>query len=185
MRAVICLLLLVPSIALADPIALRAPQVGRAVTIAAGWPASSIAYQFANGVGLAAALQLPLNAVSVDVGYKRLWLGEEHGWSMQTAIWGGVLVPLIEPAFAIDLGLSLHARLHKSIFVGAFGAAVPAAFKLTNGLQARLPLTADIWLGVELGRVQFGVQLAAGATLLATPTPALYLQAALYASIGF
>jgi hypothetical protein len=173
------------SLTIADPTALRAPHEGRGITAVAGAPVSSLAVQFAGGVGVAVALHLPASAISVDLGYKRLWLGDEQGWSLQTALWGGILIPIVDLDLAVDFGLSLHARVHRGLFVGAFGAAVPASLRLTSGLLPRLPVTADLWLGLEIGPVQFGVQGAAGAILFAAPGPSLYLQGSLYAAIGF
>lgn len=187
MRAalVACVLIAAPRAATAgDPVVVRQPQDGRALAVAFGVPQSSVGFRFANGFGVAAMLRLPVTEVSVDASFRWMFFGREDGFGLVLGAWAGVSIPTVEPAFAVDLGLSLQARLKKRWFLLQVGAVSPCTLRLTQGFLSRTPVAVELWLGAELGRVSFGLQGAAGVTLISAQAPVPYLQASAFVGVG-
>ncbi|MCC6807119.1 MAG: hypothetical protein IT381_06825 [Deltaproteobacteria bacterium] len=176
--------LFIPVTVFADPMALRQPMEGRSITLVMGAPHESIGFRFANGVGVAVTTRFPLTMLSADVGYHRLLLGQDEGWSLAVNAWTGVTVPLVEPALAIDAGVAVHARLHKAWFVMQLGAVCPATFRVTGGFAARTPVAGDAWLSAQVSIVIFGLHGAVGATFTSAYAPAFFLQGSAFIGVA-
>ena len=176
--------LLLPAIAHADPLVLRAPREGRTIAVAGAFPYLSAGFRFDNGIGIAVTTRFPLTSIAADVGYRRLLLGTEEGWSLAASVWTGFTMPFAQPALVLDVGLAVHARYRRSWFVVQFGEASPSTFRLTGDFLARIPLALDLWMGVQLNRVSFGLQGNLGATFLNDFSPTLYYQGSVYVAVS-
>lgn len=172
------------SAAQADPLVLRAPREGRSIAIAGAFPSLSAGFRFDNGIGIALTTRFPLTSLSADVGYRRILIGTEEGWSLAASLWSGFTMPFAQPALVLDLGLAVHGRFRRSWFVIQFGEASPATFRLTGDFLARIPVALDLWMGAQLSRVSFGLQGNLGATFLNDFSPTLYYQASVYIAVS-
>jgi hypothetical protein len=168
----------------ADPLALRAPVEARSVAVAGAFPYLSAGFRFDNGIGVAVTTRFPLTSLSADVGYRRLLIGTEEGWSLAASIWSGFTMPFAQPALVLDVGIAVHGRYRRGWFVLQFGEASPSTFRLTGDFLARIPLAVDLWMGAQLGRVGFGVQGNLGASFLNDFSPTLYYQASVYVAVS-
>lgn len=174
---------LVAKSARADPVALRQPAEGRSLSAVLGFPQASLAFRFDNGVGIAVSARFPLTALSLDAGYHRLLAGEELGWSCAATVWSGFTVTTLQAALALDLGVAIHARLHHEWFVMQLGLTSPTTLRLTGGFLARIPVLMDVWLGVQISRVTFGVQGSFGAAFVNDAPPVPSVQGAAFIGV--
>ncbi len=147
-------------LALADPVAMRAPAAWPGATV--GLHDASVAVPLGEGRPWVA-LGSAANAASMDASVGQRWAGEGVR-RVQGGLAGGVLVPLVEPGFALTGTAWLQAGWvgERASFVA--GAAAPVAVG-TGG--SRMPLLFELQGGVRVGPVVLGGRLAAGP--VATP----------------
>jgi hypothetical protein len=150
----------------ADPIALRvgAPE-GLAVVAgvsesAAGWHGERLS--------VAAEWRVPDGAVGAGIGRTlrqptRQTRRGDVGWDLGVA--GGVLVPLRMPDLALSLTPSARRWRSWSDTEAGVALALPGVVRLTGGLEARLPIRAELTATHRLGSVSAGLIIGGGAVL--------------------
>ena len=175
-------LLLFSSVAAADAISLRAPGANRRVSVELGYPESSVGVWFNNWLGVGVFARVPLSSVGVQLGLRRTFLGEPNtGWALDGVASLGVEFTTGTVSFVADATGALGVRYFGPWFIWQLYAVAPLKFRLTDELQAKFPVLAELWLGGRAGGLWIALHGAAGASFLAgfQPTPAIQLGVAI------
>ena len=170
-------MILILGLAHADPVGLRTPGAGAAVTL--GRHDLSLAVPLGEDRPWIAA-ELATNGASFGASVGHRALLSEHGLRrLQAGVSGGLLVPLVEPGLALTGTAWLHGGWvgERGSFLA--GAALPLA--LGSG-GVRLPVLFELQGGVQVGPLSLGARLSAGPVFGSDVStflePALFLQSA-------
>ena len=153
-------LLLGPTMAFADPVALRLAGEDRQVGLEVGWRDLTVAWWFRPDLGLAVDVGLRGQAVGLSLGGRVALLDGPRRWGVDVFLAGGLRVLLPEPGLALTLTPAIAAGSRGPV-VATLGLALPAAARL-GSKQARLPVLVELRLGGQPGPVSFGVRGALG-----------------------
>lgn len=143
------ILLLLSTIAWAEPAAIRAP-VGPATLTATLGDGGSLA-GWHNNLGLALDISGAGAAVGTALGWRHL---HPNPVGLDLFGHGGLAVPLIEPGLALTLGASARFSYRNQHFDGGIGLAIPAALGLWGGgpgLALRVPISIEPAIGCHAG----------------------------------
>lgn len=164
------------ALALADPVAMRAPVDAPAATV--GLHDASVSASLGEDLPWVAA-ELATNGASTGASVGQRWTLGSGVRRFQAGLAGGFLVPLVDPGVVLTGTAWLHGGWvgERGSFLA--GAAVPVA---VGAGGSRMPLLFELQGGVVAGPVAVGARLAAGP--VATPgtdvsvflEPALMLQ---------
>ena len=161
------------AVALADPVAMRAPLDAPGVTL--GLHDASVGADLGEGLPWVAA-ELATNGAATGASVGQRWVLGDGVRRFQTGLAGGLLVPLVEPGIALTGTAWLHGGWvgERGSFLA--GAAVPVA---VGSGGSRMPLLFELLGGVAAGPVEIGARLAAGPVLTPGTDTAVYLEPSL------
>ncbi len=146
-------------LAMADPIALRAPAGAVAVVLAV--PDSSIGVAVAPHLGVSVDVH-GWSAIGASVGYRADLYRAEGGFGVGFTVAGGPMVPVIDPGLALSATPSMAVGWVNRSLDATVGLTVPAVLRIAPGADLRLPVLGELWLGGSAGPVRLGVTFAAG-----------------------
>jgi hypothetical protein len=167
-------------LALADPIALRAPS--GAVAVVLGVPDSSVAVSVAPHVGVSIDARA-LDAVGASVGYRSDLFRRDTGFGLEVSIAGGPMVPLLDPGLALSATPALALGWAHHSLDATIGVAIPAVARFT-GFDLRIPVLGELWLGGRIGPVRVGGTFAAGQMWITGAPTEVGWHAGVYAAVG-
>jgi hypothetical protein len=163
-RAIVLASLSLPSLAVADPVALRVPVERRAAVIAVGAPDLSAAWWLSSRFGLAVEWRLPASAVGASIGARWVLLGEPAGWGVDAIVAVGAVVPLLDPGVALSVTPSVVGRWRGEHVAVAASVVAPAVARFVPAPDLRLPILFELWFGGRLGRWMAGLHGGVGST---------------------
>ena len=171
--------LLLVSMALADPAALRAPGTNQ-LSLVVGVPELSVGAWLKPNLGLYGSLRADLGSFEVGVAQRRRLAGEELGASVEASLGLGLQVPLVNLGIGAEVtpALSLVARGERITWSGGLVAPISAG---SGGL--RVPALAETWIGSRVGSGWIGLRLAAGGIFTPGFSPAFAMEAGLCVSL--
>ena len=175
---VFCAALLFCPTARADSVAMRSPLPGRGLVVELGFPATEIGFWFTGWIGLAVHARLPFSAIGTEIALRRTFAGDpKSGFGLEGLIAFGLDLPLVSPGFVSTATGSLAGRYFAPSWFLQIAATTPAAFRLTDPTEARIPILAEVWVGGRAQAMWIGVHLAGGVTLVPPqrPSPAMQL----------
>lgn len=171
------LLLSLCGVALADPVALRMPAAD--VVAVAGWPETSVGAWVKPGFGLSVDWRFPASSVAISMGSRKILAGTPDRWGIDGALAGGPVLPLVAPGLALGVAPSVRVRRNGRLLDGGLDLAVPAAFRVTGGFEARVPVLLEASLLVHVGRFSVGALGGAGPVLVTGGTASASTQGAI------
>ncbi|MCO4768999.1 MAG: hypothetical protein KDA24_03150 [Deltaproteobacteria bacterium] len=166
-RLLLLALLLPPSLAGADPVALRLPGGSAAeVVVAAGWPQQSAGVWFTPNFGMAMELRLPLGTVGGSLGGRQTVARGRKGWGLEVFGAGGVSTTLADHSIAMAATAAVQGGvLSKRGLLFSVGIAMPAVLRMGRGphpVQGKLPFLLEVHGGVDAGPLWLGVTASGG-----------------------
>ncbi len=167
-------------LALADPIALRAPAGLVSVVLAV--PDTSVALALTSHVGLSVDFRA-LDAVSVSIGYRADVFRAATGFGLELSVAGGPTVPVLAPVLAVSATPALALGWARKSLDATLGIAVPGVVRVT-GPGLRLPVLGEVWLGGKAGPVRVGGTFAAGQMWITGAPTEVGWHGGVYVSIG-
>jgi hypothetical protein len=144
-------------VALADPVALRAPVEGRMV-VAAGAPALGMAWRPADGPAVAATWRWTSGAADLSVGLDTTTGPEDDGWGTAAGVAVGV-VALRDPTVGFS-GTPWLRLERRGPVRGGVQLAAPVLAHPTRGLRA--PLQVELFAGGRVDRIAISALGSAG-----------------------
>lgn len=144
--------------------ALRANVEDHSLSLTGGAPFVSVAYT-GRLWRVGASVRLPTSAVSAAAAYRAILAGDRSRTALFFQAGGGFSVLTLRPDLSVDVDVAFGFEWRRRWFIGALDLAIPASFRVTNGVQARVPMLLELWLGARVAMFSFGLQGAAGATL--------------------
>jgi hypothetical protein len=157
------LAVLAPSVAAADPGALRAAVAGATLVGEVGAPTTSAAWWPNDGLGIAVHVRAPGASVGASVGTRAL---HADGWGVDAFLAGGLTVPVRDPGVAVTVSPAARAGWRGPKAEAGLGLAVPLAVGLAgggvDGVGARVPVLLEPAVGFDVGPVRLGATLSAG-----------------------
>lgn len=144
--------LLCPRDASADSVAMRAPLPGRGVVLTLGYPATELGYWVNDWFGIAAHFRIPASSVGTEVALRRTFVGEARaGFGLEGLVTFGLDVPILSPGFVATATASIAGRYFGEAWFTKLAVTSPSAFRLTDPVEVRVPVLAEVWVG---GRAQ-------------------------------
>ncbi|MDP3275439.1 MAG: hypothetical protein Q8Q09_09615 [Deltaproteobacteria bacterium] len=167
----------------ADPSALRAPTLGPAIAFVVAAPESSRAVWLRPWLAITQEVRLPFDAFGLGVGLRRTLAGRERGWALDVQLGAGFMVPTLYPGLALTLSPSTSIRVRGDNLWFSMGLAAPAAIRLNDTRDMRLPLQGELWFAFRAGPIWLGAMTAIGAVFAPSQSAALLMQGGGYIAI--
>lgn len=164
--------------ALADSVAMRGPMPGRGVVLTLGFPATELGYWFNGWLGLGVHMRLPASAVGTEIALRKTFAGDpREGFGLVGLIAFGLDIPLIAPGFVVTATASLQGRYFAPSWFVQVAATTPTAFRLTDPIEARIPVMLEAWIGGRAQSMWIGAHLGGGIAIVPPQriSPALQL----------
>jgi hypothetical protein len=166
--------------AIADTVAMRAPMPGRGLVLSLGFPATEVGFWVNGWLGFGVHLRVPASAVGTEIALRRTFAGDPRlGFGLEGMIAFGLDVPLLSPGFVATATASLAVRYFAAAWFAQLAVTAPTAFRLTDPLEARIPILSELWIGGRAQAVWIGAHLAGGVALVPPERPVPAIQVGL------
>lgn len=147
----------VPGLAHADPGALRQGDAGRDTTVVVGAPQVSVGAWVRPRLGIVLNWRYPDRALEVAIGTRRTLFRGARGGIVAVHGQAGLVKPLRDPTAGISLAPALLVGHSGERFRAVVGPVVPVAMSFGRQFDWRVPVLAELSLGVRLGPTMVGV----------------------------
>jgi hypothetical protein len=138
------------ALARAEPLALRQPVPGPNLVVVAGGPEAGVATWLSDHVGVGAGLRAPFASADVAVAVRARLAGGETGWGIDAGVAAGLVFPLSAWGLGVEVAPWSQLGFTRERFAFRAGLAAPAAVGHAGGLEARLPLLAELQSVIRL-----------------------------------
>lgn len=155
--AVAAAVALAPAVAHADPGALRQGDAGRDTVVVVGAPQVSLGAWVRPRLGVFVNWRYPNRAIEVGLGTRRTLFRGARGGIVALQGQAGLVKPLLDPTAGLSLAPALllgHSGERVRVVAGPV---VPLAFSFGRRVDWRVPVLAELSLGVRLGPTMLGV----------------------------
>lgn len=151
------------SVAHADPAILTTAPGGFGAY--GGLRGFSVGGQITDRVG--AAVTIPWNAGTIGLSASGRWelAHGARGWGISAVVSGGPVISTRVPGLGVEIAPALVGGLVTKRFTGSIGVVAPIALGSFGGFQARIPILADLGIGVHAGPVWITAHLRIGVSV--------------------
>jgi hypothetical protein len=153
--------------AFADSVAMRAPLPGRGLVLTLGFPATELGFWMNSWIGIGVHMRVPASAVGTEIALRKTLVGKPRlGFGLEGLVAFGLDVPLLSPGFVATATASLAGRYFAPSWFVQVAATSPAAFRLTDPVEARVPILAEVWVGGRAQAMWIGAHIAGGVAIV-------------------